>query len=87
MLEAACFWDLTVKVPLCIRNSSSRCNGKPSKVADLQLCPSLFLQDIIQLNTFSHKIQQGCIVGCVCSFMAINVQHEWKVKKQNPKPQ
>lgn len=85
MPEAACSWDLTVKVALCIRNPSSRCNGKPSKVADLQLCPSL--QDIIQLNTFSHKIQQGWIVGCVCSFIAINVQHEWKVKKQNPKPQ
>lgn len=88
MPEADFPWDLTVKVPLCIRNLPSRCNGKTSKVTNLQLYLSVFLQDVIQLNTFSDKIQQEVIVGCKCSFMGINVQHDLKVeKKKNPKPQ
>lgn len=77
------------KGTIVLRNSSSRCNGKASKAAlgkpaamgkpaTLQLCPSVFLQDVIQLNTFSSKILQGHVVGCVC---LINVQHEWEVKK------
>lgn len=63
MPEAANSWDLTVKVPLCSRHSPSRFNRKASKVADLQLCPFVFLQDIIQLNTFAYKIQKGATEG------------------------
>lgn len=53
-------------------------------MANLHLCPSVFLQDTSQLNTFSDKYQKGTIAGCICSFMAISVQYEWKIGKKIP---